>query len=167
MVSAQAHIEDTGSRNRALRLASPPFHPNANGRRALARTRARGKPPARDAVPSAGQGRGALRCAHPHGRHSTKLPAVHPPCVPVWKPHFHPVSSALTQDCHGLPCQHLVHAFRAVRGLCPQGDMAEWTPGFSHFRQGEALKPRIRQSRQTRRLLHCKCRRRPSFCRAA
>ena len=155
-----------GSRNRPFVWRHLHF-PQMPATFVLSHTRARRKPSARDAVPSAGQGRGSLRAAQPHGRHRTKLPSVHPPCVPVWKLHFHPVSRAFTQDGRGFTCQHLVHAFRAVRGLCPQRDMAQWAPGFSHFKQGEALKPKIRQSLQTRRLHHCKCRRRPFFCHAA
>ena len=105
-----------GQRNRAFVWRHLHF-PQEPATFMLSHTRARGKPSAGDAVPSAGQGRGSLRAAQPHGRHRTKLPPVHPPCVPVWKLHFQPVSRAFTQDGHGFTCQHLVHAFRAVRGF--------------------------------------------------
>ena len=121
----------------------------------------RGQPPARHSVPSAGQGCGAMRCPQPHGSHRTKLPSVHPPLVAVRKPHFHPISSTLIQDRHGLPCQHLIHAFRAVRSLCPEGDVTERAPAICH------VNPGIPQSQLKRHPLRCKCQRLPSFCRAA
>ena len=150
-----------------LRAAPPPFPPNANGPRALAHTRPR-EATRRGRRPKRWKGRGAMRAAQATWTSqdevafgpSTLCTRLEASLAPSFQsPHSRRSRSHLPAPRSRIP--------RGPRPLPSGGHVTKGTPGFSHFRQGEALKPRIRQSLQTRRLRHCKCRRLPFFCRAA